>query len=241
MRVNTGTETALSVVRSQIEAMTRAQNAQSGQQNGPQGGPQAGQQTGQGGQLSWAFAQSLNRAGQRNGNNAQPGNNTGGPRNGARGDVRNGWSGDTRRGGGGADGTVWGNFDTGNNTPRLRGQPQPAPADALGNPADTERTYQQSLRALHQLQQIAGSDPQAAKDITELTRQMQHLDLSRFPGNPAMVEQMHREVLSSVDRIELELERSGASTDARTGKPYAIPAGYQDAVAEYYRRLSKNP
>jgi hypothetical protein len=236
-------------LRNQIESMTRAQSGQNGQRNEQQGGSQTGPggqlsrngQPGggnqQGGQQSWALAQPLSRSG----NNAQSGNNAGGPRNGARGDVRNGWSGDTRWGGGGVDGTVWGNYDTGNNTPRLRGQPQAAPTDASGNPADTERTYQQSLRALNQLRQMAGSDPQAAKDIADLTRQMQHLDPSRFPGNPEMVEQMHREVLSSVDRIELELERSGASSDARTGKPYTIPAGYQDSVAEYYRRLSKNP
>jgi hypothetical protein len=69
---------------------------------------------------------------------------------------------------------------------------------------------------------------------------MRNLDPSRFPGNPAMVEQMHREVLSTVDRIELELQRQGVSTDARTGKPNAVPAGYQDSVAEYYKSLSKN-
>ncbi|HZP06293.1 MAG TPA: hypothetical protein VFB43_15450 [Terracidiphilus sp.] len=244
-------------LRNQIEAMTRARNGdsdgfrqngqgrdgQNGQRTGQQPGTggqlgrggQPGNANGQGGQQGWAFAQPLNRSGQ-----AQTGGAPGGPQNGQRGDVRNGFSGDTRSGGGGANGTVWGNYDTGNNTPRLRGRSQTAPNDASGNPADTERTYQQSLRALNQLRQITGSDPQAAKDIAELTRQMQHLDPSRFPGNPAMVEQMHREVLSSVDRIELELERSG-STDARTGKPYAIPAGYQDSVADYYRRLSKNP
>jgi hypothetical protein len=52
---------------------------------------------------------------------------------------------------------------------------------------------------------------------------------------------MHREILSSVDRLELQLQRKGDSTDARSGKPYAIPAGYQDSVADYYRQLSKNP
>ena len=74
---------------------------------------------------------------------------------------------------------------------------------------------------------------------TELTRQMQHLDPSRFPGNPAMVEQTHRQILSSVDKLELQLQYDGAATDARTGKPDATPAGYQEPVADYYRRLSQ--
>jgi hypothetical protein len=98
----------------------------------------------------------------------------------------------------------------------------------------------ESMRELSQLRQMTQSDPQAAKEVEALTRQMQNLDPSRFPGNPAMVEQMHREVLSSVDKLELQLQRDGVSTEARAGKPSAVPAGYQDSVAEYYRRLSKN-
>jgi hypothetical protein len=69
---------------------------------------------------------------------------------------------------------------------------------------------------------------------------MQHLDPSRFPGNPAMVEQMHQEVLSSINRLELQLQRDGIAPGARTKKPDSIPPGYEDTVAEYYRRLSKN-
>jgi hypothetical protein len=155
--------------------------------------------------------------------------------------MRNGGNGDTRPGGGAVGGTAWNNFDTGNNTPRARGQQQAAPTDASGNPADTERSFEQSMRELNQLRQMVQSDPQAAKEVAELTRKMEHLDPGRFPGNPAMVEQMHREVLSSVDKLELQLQRDGASTEARTGKPYAVPSGYRDSVAEYYRRLSKTP
>jgi hypothetical protein len=94
------------------------------------------------------------------------------------------------------------------------------------------------MRELNQLRQMVASDPQAAKDVAELTRQMQNLDPTRFPGNPAIVEQMHREVLSSVDKLELQLQRQNLASSARAGKPYTVPAGYQDSVADYYRRLS---
>jgi hypothetical protein len=56
-----------------------------------------------------------------------------------------------------------------------------------------------------------------------------------------MVERMQRELLTSVDKLELLLRRDGASSEARTGKSYSVPAEYQESVAEYYRRLSKNP
>src|SRR5882757_5852105 len=245
-------------LRSQLEAMAssrrgsgrqQGQNGQQGRdgqqgqnsrpgQNGNQQGQAGsnGQQAGNGGQQG--------RPGLQSGQDAQGSPQQGGgfgQQTGDRTGQRGGQSGDVRYGGGGgADGTVWGNINTGNNRYGQAGQ-RPAPTDASGNPGDTERTYLQGVRELNQLRQMVQGNPQASKEVQELARQMQQLDPSRFPGNPAMVEQMHREVLSPIDRIELQLQRDGASTEARTGKPYAVPAGYQDSVAEYYRRLSKNP
>ena len=146
---------------------------------------------------------------------------------------------DTRNGGQVADSTVWGNINTGNNTYGPRGQP--TSDDPSARYADSERTFQQELRELNQLRQMVKGDPDAAKEAQELARQMQNLDPRRFPGNPQIVEQMHREVLGSIDRLELALQRraSGAQ-ESRAGKPHAIPDGYEDSVADYYRQLSKN-
>jgi hypothetical protein len=222
-------------LRSELEAMGRPQGGRGGQPG------QTGGRPGRNGTAAGANGQQysdgqLSRNGQADGGQQQTSGNGFGS---SRGAARNGYGGDTRAGGSGGDGTVWGNFDTGNNTPHARGQQQAAPANAAGNPADTERSIGQEMRQLQQLRQMIGNDTQAAKEIEALTRQMQNLDPTRFPGNPAMVEQMHREVLSSVDRLELELQRANAQTDARTGKPDTIPAGYQEQVADYYRRLSK--
>jgi hypothetical protein len=147
-------------------------------------------------------------------------------------------SGDIRSSGGAPDGTAWGNINTGNNRYGPAGE-RPTPAGPSGE--DTERIFEQGMRDLGQLRRMVQNDPQAAKEVAELTRQMQRLDPSRFPGNPAMVERMQRELLSSFDRLELLLRRDGASSQARIGKSYAVPAEYQEPVAEYYRRLSKNP
>jgi hypothetical protein len=70
---------------------------------------------------------------------------------------------------------------------------------------------------------------------------MRNLDPSRFPGNPALVEQMHQQLVSQVDALELQLrrkldEKQGGAI--RNTDPTKIPAGYKDAVAEYYRKLS---
>lgn len=211
------------------------QGQQAGQGRGGQGSQSGqGQQPGQGGQSG---------QGQQSAQGSQPNGGRGGSftrgqdiGGGQDGSVR---SGDlTRRtGGGGYNGDAFGNVNTGNNTYAQGGQRYGAKGPE-GNPADTEREFQQSMRDLQALRGMVKGDPEAAKEVAELSKQMQGLDPARFPGNPALVEQMHADVLRAVDKLELQLQRSGA-TDAHTGKPYAVPAGYSDSVAEYYRRLSK--
>ena len=238
-------------LRSQIEAMASSRDGnRTNGQNAPAGPAQNGQQSGQqpgSGSRQEGTGQQLGRKGSREQQagtlSREPGDRLG--QRGGQGIQRSGdlggQSGEVRSGSGrDADGTVWNNINTGNNR---YGQPaqQSSSSNIPGYPVDTDQIYQQGMRDLSQLRHMIQGDPQAAKEVAELARQLQKLDPSRFPGNPAMVEQMHREVLSSVDRLELELQHDGATSGARTGKPYAVPAGYQDSVAEYFRRLSGNP
>lgn len=256
-------------LRTQLEAMTgsrdgrqskQPQGARGGQtgQRGNEPGSQAGTQAGNqsqpnGGSQPPERSQAQGHASEGGNQASEQAAQSGAPQSaGAQGQLNHGRnssqagnsnaeasdrSGDLRRGGGGSAGsTAWNNVNTGNNT---YGQPGQRPTPT--SPPDSERTYQQSLRELNQLRGMIGGDPQAAKDVTDLTRRMQQLDPKRFPGNPAMFEQLHREMLSTVDRLELRLRSEDTAPEARTGKPPSIPAGYQDSVAEYYRRLSAKP
>jgi hypothetical protein len=213
-----GLETALNRVerfRNQMGGLSRdGQGRQQGQQaNGQSGGQQGGQQSGQMG-----------------------GGPVGGP--GARiggGDYWNGY----RYGnpGGGPVGGVWGNYDRRNNT--LLGG---VPAQPDHYPILTQRAYDDSMRDLNQLRQAVQEDPEMAKQVQELIREMEHLDPARFPGNPALIEQLHAQVLADVDKLELQLQRQlndKQSGQVRSGDTNAVPQGYEEPVAEYYRRLSK--
>jgi hypothetical protein len=145
-----------------------------------------------------------------------------------------------RAGGGGNDGSVDYNVNTGNNRFDYNGQRVMNGPENRDN--GTAQALQGSLSELGQLRQLAHGDPAAMQEIQDLVREMQKLDPSRFPGNPAMVEQLHTQVLRSIDKLELQLRRDGnnpPSDQVRTGKNPVVPPGYQDAVAEYYRRLSK--
>jgi len=236
-------------LRNQVELMTRSrgdsrqagQNGQTGQSG--QTDPNSPSQSGRNGGPGQARQQQGFHSSQL-GRNQHSGSEANGAQNPVSGDLgdrnRAVQSGEVRDGGGGSvDGTVWNNINTGNNHYGA-GRQRSAPTDASGNPPDIEGDYQLGMRELSRLRHRVKNDPEAAKNIAELTRQMQHLDPSRFPGNPGMVEEMHREILSSLDRLELQLQHDGTSPQGRTGKPYSVPAGYHDSVAEYYRRLSKS-
>ena len=56
-----------------------------------------------------------------------------------------------------------------------------------------------------------------------------------------MVEQLHTQVLNDVDKLELQLLRNNDAQpgQVRSSNAAPVPAGYQDAVADYYRRLGK--
>jgi hypothetical protein len=202
---------------------------QNGQRPGQSGQGQQqgqGQQSGQGGQRGQGQA-----GGQQGGGGAQIGD--GGPG----GDVM---SGQVTRGGGG---TAQRNLDTGGQQFDQSGRRLiDGPQNRAGGPgiSASEQAYRAGMTELNQLRQLAKNDPAALKEIQDLVKEMQQLDPNRFVGNPAMVEQLHTEVLSGVDKLELQLRRGGEQVgQVRTSRAGVVPAGYQDAVADYYRRLSK--
>jgi hypothetical protein len=220
----------LSRLRDQVAGLGGRSNAQPGQGQPGRGGQQsqAGQlsrngQSSQGGQPGQGGQQGGQQAGQAGG--GQPG------------PMGNRLAGATGNGGGNRGGSVMGNYDTGNT--RITGQ---AAAPQQGsNPADTQRQIEQGLNLLDQVRAAVQDSPEARQQLQSLIDQMRKLDPSRFPGNPALVEQMHQQLVSGVDALELQLRRQldeGRSGAIRNTDPNKVPAGYKDSVAEYYRKLS---
>jgi hypothetical protein len=226
-------------LKDQMEALTRGLGARDsqGRQQGQLGrdGQRGGQQPG---------GQQQAQAGQPGGGQQAGPNGSLGPvgpgvdRNGgtdARGYRDDGYyTGGQRYGG---DGRWW--IDTGNNS----NLPQPVSPDHSQLPPDPERTYQQSVNNLNQLLQTFQNDPDEKRELQSLIQEMQKLDPKRFPGNPALLEQIHDQVINDVNNLELQVQRKfgDQSGQVRSTEPLAVPPGYQDAVAEYFRRLSKTP
>jgi hypothetical protein len=245
----------LSRLRNQLAGLGGRPNAQGGQPDGRQGqaGPltregqpgqpgqsgQPGQPAGrqsQGGQLTREGQSGQGgQSGQQQAGNGQAGQQQGGQTAGGR---QSGPVGDRLPGGGTNRSTVYGDFDTGNNA---RAGVRAAAPQQGPNPADAQREIDQGLNLLNQVRAAVQDSPEARQQLQSLIDQMRNLDPKRFVGNPALVEQMHQQLVSQVDTLELQLRRQLDGNQGgmiRNTDPTKVPAGYQDSVAEYYRKLS---
>jgi hypothetical protein len=224
---NQGSQSALDNLdrlRDQMQSLTRALGSRAGDQNG-----QANGNNGEGTQSARS-----GRSGQFGPGQADRAGNRVGGRNGI---VDDGWRQGYAPGQWRAGSNQNWYIDTGNNS----GAPGPAThPDTTITTTDPERTFQQTVHTLDQLSQNVQSDPEIARQVKQLEAEMQRLDPRRFPGNPALLEQLHGQVLSEVDNIELQLRRKSddKQSQIRSSAPLNVPPGYQDAVADYFRRLS---
>jgi hypothetical protein len=109
------------------------------------------------------------------------------------------------------------------------------------NQQAAEQAYRQGVSQLQQMRQQFQDSPDVARQIEETLREVQRFDPSKTPGNPALLEQIRTELLPTIEELELKLRRKLDGTDGqvRTSTAERIPQGYSDAVAEYFRRLSK--
>jgi len=118
--------------------------------------------------------------------------------------------------------------------PNLPGQP----------PLPPERAFREGQIELGRIERGLRNDPEFAAEVEALRKEMQQLGstASRFPGNPNLLNREQQKLLYEVEQLELLLrrkldEKQGAQVRAATEQP--VPEGYRKAVAEYFRRLSK--
>jgi hypothetical protein len=120
--------------------------------------------------------------------------------------------------------------------------PIPSPMRVTDS-AEVGRVYQDTMRDLTQLRQYFGNDPQAAADVQDLIRQMSQLDPSRFADNALVLERIRNVILPNVEQLEVQVRRQldeQQGGQVRNAGSEPVPPGYSDAVADYFRRLSKS-
>jgi hypothetical protein len=97
------------------------------------------------------------------------------------------------------------------------------------------------LQTLRSLQQQYRDDPNAQRDVAALIRDMMRLDPNTYSNDPLLAERINAAVVPGIEQVEMELRRKVEQSDSsvRSQAGEAVPQGYSDAVAEYFRKLSE--
>jgi hypothetical protein len=197
------------------------QASNSGQQGGQQG--QSGQQGQQGGQQGQQ-GQGGQQGGQQSAQGSPGPNGGGGGLNaGARGGA---WDGRGAWGGQWWDGTNTGAAWDGNNQDK---------------PQNPEQAYNDMMRDINRLRGAVADDKDLTREYLDLAQRAQQLDPKHWNNQGQLDSVVGSQVMSAVDQIELILRRKLTANDGsvRSANPRNTPPGHADAVAEYYKRLSK--
>jgi hypothetical protein len=206
-------------LRSQMQQMQQRAQAQNGQQGNQPGGQQGGQQGGQGKQGQGQGQQ----GGQGQSQQGGPGNQGGGQQNG---NIAG-----ARMGGGGFGG--FGRFQP-------EGIFNPNGVNTAGmEPGNLVRDAQVQLNDLRD--RFAESNPDLSQQIGDLNRDLSRLAVGQT-ASPELDARISREILPKLEALEVQLRRQAAETESgqvRSGGADRVPAGFNDAVAEYFRKLSK--
>ncbi|HXM45378.1 MAG TPA: hypothetical protein VN924_29345 [Bryobacteraceae bacterium] len=110
----------------------------------------------------------------------------------------------------------------------------PSLGPTFGDSGDFLQNYRHTLRELE-------NNPQIGKDLRDTIQNLYRLDPRLSPGNPELMNRIESQMLTGVEQIELQLRRQldDQGGAVRSGSAEPVPQGYADAVAEYFRRLSK--
>jgi hypothetical protein len=114
-------------------------------------------------------------------------------------------------------------------------------APPQSDPRAIERTLRETIRDLSQMQRSMQGNPEVARDIQDLIRDMQQIDPRRFQGKE-LDQRIESQAVAGLAQIELDLRRLLDGTqggNVRADAAHEAPRGYQNAVADYFRRLSK--
>jgi hypothetical protein len=142
-------------------------------------------------------------------------------------------------GGGGYRGGAW-NGNPNGGPWYGNGDPRTGPV----NPQEFQNNYTQTLQTLRQLEQQAqGNDPAMVKDLQNLIRDMQRLNPNTYANDPLLAERIQSTLMGGIQQVEMELRRkvedANGTGSVRSAGGEKVPQGYQDKVADYYRKLSK--
>jgi hypothetical protein len=126
-----------------------------------------------------------------------------------------------------------------------QGGNQPGEMTTAGGPGGSAGpnggAWNDAVRDFNRLQNQLRDNPELSRQLRDLYGRFLGTDPRRFQADPKVLEQRINDFLGDMEGIELALRKNvdGAGGNPRTATPQQVPPGYANAVAEYFRRLSK--
>ena len=84
-------------------------------------------------------------------------------------------------------------------------------------------------------------NPDMVRQIGDLEHEISRLQVGDI-SSQELQNRLNHEILPNLESLEVQLRREAEKSDGdqvRSGTTDRVPAGYTDAVAEYFRKLSK--
>ena len=111
----------------------------------------------------------------------------------------------------------------------------------LDRPVDPNEAVRLAARDLNDMRQLYKDNPDIQKQIGEVEGELRKLTVGDI-ATPELQQRLNREILPGLEALEVkfrrEVEEQGGG-QVKSGATDKVPAGYSDAVAEYFRKLSK--
>jgi len=110
-----------------------------------------------------------------------------------------------------------------------------------GRPVDPNRVIHDATAQLNELRQQFKDNPDVARDIGQVEQEITKLRIGDI-SNQELQNRINREVLPNLEALEVRLRNQVDGQEegqVRSGATDKVPPGYVDAVAEYFRKLSR--
>jgi hypothetical protein len=107
--------------------------------------------------------------------------------------------------------------------------------------ADPGAIVRDAQMQLNDLRDQFRDNPDLGREIQDLSRDLSRLQVGQT-ASPELDARIGREILPKLEALEVQLRRQAGEAETgqvRSGASDRVPAGYTDAVAEYFRKLSK--
>jgi len=94
---------------------------------------------------------------------------------------------------------------------------------------------------LNDLKDQFRDNPDALRELSDLNRDVQKMQMGAT-ASPELDQRISREILPKLEALEVRLRRQideQETGQVRSGGSDRVAPGYTDAVAEYFRKLSK--